>query len=214
MRWHREDYLRLLTFEPVEKPMLVELFGPLTSLPDEWRSQGAQSAEIDLTAFDFDYVQLSGCGGQIDVMSGIRPQVISENDQYLIQIDAFGRQTKLCKNYATIPLPINYPVADMDDWLRIKHWFTYRPERIDWPAVAAAQVAQKDGALVLAGMYGGFDLPRQLMGEEALCFAFYDQPELVWDILDTAADTACHVFGQISDHLCIDNLFVHEDMAG
>ncbi len=36
----------------------------------------------------------------------------------------------------------------------------------------------------------------------------------MWDILNTASDTAFKVLDQISDVVTIDNLSIHEDMAG
>ena len=61
---------------------------------------------------------------------------------------------------------------------------------------------------------GGFDELRELMGEEVLCVAFYDQPELVHDILDTIGATARRVLDVVSATASIDVLSVHEDMAG
>ena len=52
------------------------------------------------------------------------------------------------------------------------------------------------------------------MGEEALCVAYYEQPELVHDIVDTIAETAFRVLERVSAEATIDLLGVHEDMAG
>ena len=41
MKWTREEYIELMTFGNVDRPMFVELFGPLVGLPEEWRAQGA-----------------------------------------------------------------------------------------------------------------------------------------------------------------------------
>jgi uroporphyrinogen-III decarboxylase len=203
-----------MTFGNPARQMLVELFGPLVGLEEEWQAQGAVSGELDLTDFDFDIVPIIGCGGMTGLFGGVKPHKLEETADYIIEVDEFGRRTKLCKGRATIALPLEYPVTDMDSWLRIKHWFTFQEGRIDWNAVAAAKAAQQQGALAVASMPGGFDLPRQLMGEENVCLCYYDDPELMHDILDTAGSTACTVFERISDVLTIDNLSVHEDMAG
>jgi len=92
--------------------------------------------------------------------------------------------------------------------------FTFREERICWDEVEAAQEARKQGALVLAGIPGGVDLPRQLMGEEGACLCYYDDPGLMHDIVSTVRDTAVAVLSRISEKVTIDNLCVHEDMAG
>ena len=214
MKWNREEYIELMTFGKVEKPLFVELFGTLVGLDQEWNDQGASSEEVELSAFGFDYVPIVGCGGNTDVRGGYIPKILEENEKYIIQVDELGRKNKLCKQYATIPHPLDYPVNDMDSWLKIKHWFEFHEERINWSKVENAIKEQKHGALVLAGIPGGFDLPRQLMGEEGVCFCYYDQPELMQDILDTIGETAFKVFDRISDKVTIDNLMVHEDMAG
>ncbi len=63
MRFHRDEYLDLMTYAPAHRPMFVELFGPLIGLEQEWRAQGATEDEINLTAFDWDYVPIVDFGG-------------------------------------------------------------------------------------------------------------------------------------------------------
>lgn len=214
MQWSREEYIELMTFGHIDRQMFVELFGPLVGLEQEWRAQGATEDEISLVAFDWDYVPVVRCGGNTGIFGGFKPRIIEENSEYIIQQDEYGRITKLCKGKATIPLPLDYPVKDMDSWLKIKPFFEYHEDRIDWDAVEAAKKAQQQGALVVASIPGGFDLPRQLMGEEGACICYYEQPELMNDILETVGNTAFRVLEKISDRLVVDQLSVHEDMAG
>lgn len=214
MQWHREEYINLMTFGNVERQMFVELFGPLIGLEQEWQYQGASLEELDLTVFDFDYVPVVECGGNTGLRGGVTPRIIEETAEHVIAIDAYGRKTKLCKGRATIALPMEYPVKDMDSWLKIKPWFQFHEDRISWEAVENAKKAQEKGAVVVADLPGGFDLPRQLLGEEGVCYCYYDQPELMMDILETVGNTAYKVLDKISSVLTIDNLTVHEDMAG
>jgi hypothetical protein len=214
MKWHREEYIELMTFGGIERQMFVELFGPLVGLDQEWRNQGATQEELDLTGFDFDYVPVVGCGGNTGVFGGCKPRILKETAEHILKTDEFGRRTKLCKGRATVALPMEYPVQDMDSWLKIKPWFEFREERLNRDAVEYARKVQAKGELVLADIPGGFDLPRQLLGEEGVCYCYYDQPELMADILETAGDTAYKVLDRISEVLAIDCLTVHEDMAG
>jgi len=48
------------------------------------------------------------------------------------------------------------------------------------------------------------------MGEEAVAMACYEQPELLHDMLQTFGDTAVRAIERVQ----LDQLFVHEDMAG
>lgn len=213
MRWTREQFLGLMTGERVERPMFVELFGPLIGLPEEWRGQGASAAEIDLTAFDFDYVPVAWCGGHTGLI-GMPEVVLREDDEMLVKRDYLGRTAQLCKRTATIALPLDFPVKSMDDWLKVKPMFTFSERRIDWAAVERAREQRGHGHLVIAGISGAFDVPRELMGEEAACMAYYDQPELMHEILATLSDTAFRVLEPISRRVQIDYLSVHEDFAG
>jgi len=214
MKFNREQYIDLMTFGHVERQMFVELFGPLIGLEEEWRAQGATQDEIDMITFDWDYVPVTGCGGNTGAIGGLRTQTIEDNDEYIIQKDYLGRTVKLIKSTATIALPLDFPVKNMDDWLKFKPMFEFQEDRINWDAVESAKKAQSNGILVVAGIPGGFDIPRELMGEIVACTAYYEQPELMQDILQTMGDTAYKVLERISDKLTIDQLSVHEDLAG
>ena len=78
----------------------------------------------------------------------------------------------------------------------------------------AKKLQETEDRLVLASIPGGFDELRELMGEENLCIAYYEDPELIEDILNTISDTAFAVLDRASEIVTIDNLTVHEDMAG
>lgn len=214
MRFTREQYIDLHLGRNVKRQMFVELFGPLIGLDQEWKLQGAMKDEIEMTGFDWDYVPTIKCGGETDVFGGKEETIVEETNEHIITTDALGRRMKLLKGFATIPLPLDYPVKDMDSWLAIKHLYEFDEKRINYLQVERAKQEQKNGVLVVAEMPGGFDLPRQLLGEEELCYAYFEQPELISDILKTAGDTTYRVLDQISDQLVIDQLSVHEDMAG
>jgi hypothetical protein len=214
MRYTRDHYIELMTFGRVDRPMFSELFGLLVGVDEEWRQQGATEHEVGLEAFDWDYVPVVPCGGATGVFGGPAPVTLEEDEEILLQRDMLGRRTKLFKRAATIPLPLDHPVRDMDGWLRVKPLFLYRPDRIDPGAIQHAREAQTQGALVVASIPGGFDIPRELMGEEIACLAYYEQPELMRDILATITDTTLRVLDDVTRVLTIDQLSVHEDLAG
>ena len=214
MRIHRDAYLDYMRFRHVERPYFVELFGPLIGLEDEWRAQGATEDEINLTAFGFDYVRPFGVPVNTGMKGGVKEEVLETTADYVILRDRYGRRMKLCKGVATIALPLEYPVCDMDSWLQIKSKYTFSEERFQPDWADAVRKARDEGCMIVAGIPGGFDEPRQLMGEEKLCLAFYEQPELIHDMLDTMGETAKRVLDRVSQEVQIDQLSVHEDMAG
>lgn len=214
MKWTREQYIDLMTFGHAPRPMFSELFGPLIGLDEEWRAQGASDDEINMIGFDWDYVPYVDCGGVCGAFGTPATEVIEDSERQRVERDYLGRTVVLSKGTATIPLPIDFPVKDMDGWLKLKPFFVFREERIDNDAIEAAKDAQAQGAMVRAEIPGGWDTARELMGEEVACLAYYMQPELMHDILATVMDTCVKVLERVTEKITIDQLFVHEDMAG
>jgi hypothetical protein len=145
---------------------------------------------------------------------GPAPVVLEETEDYLYTRDDLGRTMKLSKHAATLPLPQDWPVKTMDDWQKIKPMYAFCEARLagDWEAAAFRLLHA--GAAIGVSIPGGYDEPRQLMGEERLALAYYDQPELVHDILDTIGQTAFQTLERVSAAVPVDLLSVHEDMAG
>jgi len=213
MKWSNKQYIDLMTYNNPERPMFSELFGPLVGLPEEWRSQGADEDMISLKAFDFDYVEFFRLG-DLGPIHRKKKIVLEEDESHYVGIDHLGRRVRMDKRTSTIPLPETYPVETMDDWLKIKHMFVYDQCRVSEDWINEAKDLQNKGAVIKTSILGGFDILRELMGEVNCCLAYYDDPELVWDILNTISETNEKVLTEITKHITIDLLSVHEDMAG
>ncbi len=210
----REEYLDYMTFQRNERPLFTEIFGPIVSLKEEWEQEGATPAELDFSAFEYRCESRGHIPVNTGRSGGLKPEVLEETDTHILSRDELGRTMKLIKGVATLPLPLDYPVKNMDDWRRIKPWYEFSEARFgrDWERIAGEHL--RDGRVVCASIPGGFDAPRQLLGEEALCLAYYEDPELVHEILDTIGKTAFEVLDRVSSAVQVDLLSVHEDMAG
>lgn len=209
----RDEYLAYMTGQNPGRPLFAELMGPLIGLEDEWRAQGATEDEISLKAFGFDYIRrhIVNISGP---MSGLRETIVEDTPEHQIKRDVYGRLTKLCKGAATIPLPMGNPVTDMDSWLRIKPWYQWNEQRLSKDWAALAKKARSEGACIAVSISGGFDEPRQLLGEEGLCIACYEEEEMLHDMLDTIAATTERLLDVITREVTVDVLFAHDDMAG
>ncbi|MGQ9454697.1 MAG: uroporphyrinogen decarboxylase family protein [Armatimonadota bacterium] len=211
----REEYLDWMTFRSRGGvPLFTELFGPMVGLKEEWAEQGALPGELDLSAFRYRAPMRAMVRVNSGWLGGEREVVLEETGEYLITRDRMGRRMKLMKGRATIPLPLDYPVRTMDDWHMIKSHYEYSGERFADGWEFDAREAWAEGYAIVVGVPGGFDELRQLMGEEMACLAFYDQPELVRDILDTITDTVVRVLERVCSAVQVDELTVHEDLAG
>lgn len=214
MIWDRERYLAHMQFEDTGRELFCELFGPLKQLEEEWLKAGESEAERNLSAFCFDSVRYAWIPCRTGVVSGIEPLVLEDNAAYTITRDHYGRRAKMIKSSASIALPLDHPVQTPEDWEKVKPWYLFNENRIDMEKLRALKVQQEKGTLILANMPGGFDEPRQLLGEAELCIALYEEPEMIKDMLETMADTCLKVFERVSEVLTVDSVHVHEDMAG
>jgi uroporphyrinogen-III decarboxylase len=214
MKYSRKDYLDLMTFGDFKRPMFAELFGPLVGLDNEWKDQGATRDEINMVAFDWDYLPVVQSGANAGIFRGFEKIILEETSEYIIEQDELGRKTKICKGYSTQPLPMDFPVVDMESWLQVKKFYEFSEERIDWDQVEIVRKLQDKGHFVVGYIPGGFDTVRELMGEINGCLAYYLQPELLNDIMHTLKDTSIKVYERLTEKLIIDQLSVHEDMAG
>ncbi len=210
----REEYLDYMTFRRNERPLFTEIFGPIVGLKEEWEEQGATPEELDFSAFKYRFEASGSVPVNTGRMGGYPGEFIEETEDYVLSRDGLGRTMKLSKGAATIALPMDYPVRNMDDWLKLKPFYEFSEARFgrNWEDIARKHL--NAGRVVRVGIPGGFDEPRQLMGVEILGIAYYDQPELVHDILNTIGDTAYKVLDKVSAAVQVDLLSVHEDMAG
>lgn len=211
---HREEYLDHMTFRSNRRPLFTEIFGPLIGLKEEWEAQGATEDELSFRAFRYRNAEFHPVRVHTNYFGGAPEKLVEESEHIRITRDRMGRLMKLSKGTSTLPLPMTYPVKTMEDWLRVKPHFEFTPERLagDWEAMALQ--AREEGKVITACMPGGYDLPRQLMGEENLSYALYDEPEMIHDMLDSIGDMLVRLWGKVAERVQIDRLFVHEDMAG
>lgn len=214
MEVRREEYLDYMTFQSNARPLFTEIFGPLVGLKEEWEEQGATAGELDLSAFRYRRGRSGGVPVSTGWMGGEPERILEETESHIIATDRMGRRMKLSRGYATLPLPLDYPVRTRRDWERIRHHYAFSEERFsrNWECVAREH--QAAGRVVTVSIPGGFDEPRQLLGEQNLCIVSYEQPDLLRDILETIAETTCRVLDCVSRTIRVDQLHVHEDMAG
>ncbi|MBI2192224.1 MAG: hypothetical protein HYU36_09585 [Planctomycetes bacterium] len=214
MAVRREEYLDHMTFRTNLRPLFFEFLGPLVGLKAEWAAQGASPEELDLSAFRF----RAALDGYVPVstgwMGGSPAEVLEETERYVVSRDRMGRRVKLFKGVATLALPLEYPVKNMDDWLGIRHHYAFSEERFAPGWEEAARGHREAGRVVVVHIPGGFDEPRQLLGEEGACVAYVEQPELMHAILETIGETAVRVLDRVSSKVAVDELLVHEDLAG
>lgn len=214
MKWKADRYVDQMSFKTHEKPFFAELFGPLLGLEKEWLDQGATPQEASLRAYGLDHLGVHHIGVHTGMRGG-ETQVLEDTEIHRITRDAYGRRQKLIKSSATIPLPMDFPVEGARDWEEsFRDRYTWHGDRVEEGWLKAAKDARGEGQLLVLHVLGAYNEVRQLMGDEEACVVGYEDPELLQDMLGVMADTACRAIAEVSRHIVVDQVPVHEDMAG
>lgn len=100
MRFHRTDFLDLITFGQCRRQMFSELFELLAGVESPGRHPGA----LDLTAFSWGYARYVECGGNTRILRSGPQITLYEDADSLVQRDALGRDRRL-----TTHLPVTAP---------------------------------------------------------------------------------------------------------
>ncbi len=153
----REEYLDYMTFRTNTRPLFTEPFGPIIGLKEEWAAQGASPEEINMSAFRYRHPAEGRIPVETGWLGGPEEEILEETESEIIARDRYGRRVKLPKGFATIALPLDYPVRTMDDWLKIKHHYEFSEERFapGWEQIARDHLAA--GRVVSVSIPGGFD---------------------------------------------------------
>ena len=209
----REEYLDHMTFRANRRPLFTELFGPLVGLKEEWAAQGARPEELDFSTFCYRDARFGGVPVTTGWMGG-EERILEDTPEHILAVDRMGRRVRLIKSAATLAHPLDYPVKGPEDWRRVKHHYEFSEDRFSagWEAAGREHLAA--GRVLTVSIPGGFDEPRMLMGEEGVCIAYYEQPDLIHEILDTIGETAYRVLDRVSSAVSVDQLLLHEDLAG
>ena len=147
-------------------------------------------------------------------------QVISEDATHVVYINHEGIQMREMKNnpMSSMPQFLKFPVETRQEFRRF------------WKERMQPDLAQRIGPnwkqdlrewrqrpvpfIVISDRWGGFFGPlRNLLGVEALCKLFYDDPAFVEEMMEANADFIIAMMDQILDVIDIDAFAFWEDMA-
>jgi uroporphyrinogen decarboxylase len=149
-----------------QQPLYENLIGVR---PDEYNGTDAVRCALALN-HDGVWIPFGG-------FTGLQPNYVAEN----VYVDEWG--TTFQKTVSSWPIdpPIAYPITDKSQ-LR-----AYRPPDPTLPGrdaeIRKAVAAEHDGLAILGGVNGPLVTAWMLLGYERICYALYDEPELVTEVL-------------------------------
>lgn len=160
--------------------------------------------------------------GALQTHAGLFPyfeyQVLAETTDTITYCDQQGITKRDRKDGGSMPEFLDYPVKTPGDWERLKaeRLDPQTPGRItvDWDAFRAR--LRETGEAVQVGWfpYGVFGTPRDFMGAEEILCAFYEEPEMVKDMMEHLTTLWLTLWEQVAKEVQIDHIHIWEDMSG
>jgi uroporphyrinogen decarboxylase len=128
-----------------------------------------------------------------------------------------GIVSKQRQDGASRPYYIEWPVRDRDSWERLKAE-RFRPDLAarlpaDWPWLVEEYRHRTYPLAIASGYCGFFGSLRALLGEERLLYAYYDEHDLLHDILDYLCDFWIDLYTRALEQVQADSAEFWEDMA-
>ena len=210
----RDLFRACVTFQSGARPLLTQTNWLMPGVKESWIEEGATEAEIEAL-----FALSDNRGRNVAISSGVFPpqpiQILYEDDDTLVQTNELGGVEKLNKRYASLPLPVEFPVQGPADWAAYRERLLWAPERLSAGWVSRAWATLDEGLPLGISFWGFWGFPRQLLGDERLCLAYYDDPEMVRDMCETYCALALRIADEIdAAGVPIDKVFFWEDMAG
>ena len=146
-------------------------------------------------------------------------KIISEDGKIIELWDSDGIRKKVFKDGSSMPFWLEYPVKNKKDWETIKS------ERLNVNDIGKRftksvsdyikSADKRSYPLCLFGDPVGFFVSlRFLIGEDNLFLFYYDEPELIKEILEYLCNFWIQIAEEILGKLDIDAVFFWEDMSG
>jgi hypothetical protein len=215
---NRRRIVDTLLCKPVDRPPLVDWLGftPWAQTLERWRTEsGIEDLDVKRHFGLSDFFVLPPI--EYGPFPRFEERVLKEDDEFITSVDYRGITVRNRRNGTSMPEWIDHPVKGPADWRR------YKRERVQ--GRAEERCAALDGwirsvegrdAPVQLGTFpwGVFGTLRDILGAEECLLAFYDEPEMVHDIIDTNTALWLDLFDRVCDTVEVDHIHIWEDMSG
>ena len=225
----RERFMAVMGFEPVDRTLLWESScwaGTLrrwygeglpreAGCPDELADGQTAPSEDVQKFFELD-PPLQMVPLEVYVFPFFEERILEDHGDWVLKVDKWGVTQRQAVDGKSLPDFVSGPVSTRADWEQLKAQ-RLRPTLSDrlpanWPAIRD-ELRRRDYPLAIGGDVGFFGMLRFMMGVEPLLLAYYDQPELIQDMVSYLANFYVTLFDQILDEIDADAAIMWEDMC-
>ena len=225
----KERFLNVFSYDPVDRVPNWEA-GLWGQTRERWEAEGLADKELN---WDWWYGEdFFGMDHRLflPVNFGMtRPfetQMLEETDEYEIFVTGKGITRKALKTgksrhgtRASMDQHLDFPVKNAGDFAQIRKRYelaldkryppNWKTEKLpEWKSADIPVILGRNTAT--AGFYWR---AREWMGTEALCYAWYDQPSLMHEMMEFIADFTISVAAPALEEMDFDYVMLAEDMA-
>lgn len=192
-------------------------FGPWLETQERWRKEGLEEGKAWNEGFGFDPGFIN-----VNVNLGFSPmfenEVLEDRGDTQLVRDTMGVVMEVHKRGLTVPRYVECPVKSKEDWdaLKAMRLNPDDPARLpeNWGQLVKFYNEGDYAVRIGDYPYGLFGTLRELMGVEECLIAFYEQPELVHEIMDYLTDFWISIYEKVLRDVKIDCIHIWEDMSG
>ncbi len=217
----RERFHKVMRFE-CPGHTLATLGGIWPSCYQRWAHEGMPegiSSTEDLWEH-FDLDPHVWCGPKADIFTfpSFERKVMNETEEMITYVNAFGIVCTEYKKdaYKSMPHFEEFPVKDRADWQEYKKRLQWDPARVGegWEKQKMA-LRESTAPVILflsrtASLYGSL---RDMLGVAEVSMLFYDDPDMVRDMMDTVTELCLHSIDALFTDYVPDAVCMWEDMA-
>jgi len=213
----RERFVNVLTGRPADRVPFMKVFGGPGRVLPQWEEEhpGLGEQIDDLLQFEGKYRGWNRTPVNMDPSQPDPVEVLEETQERLVRRRGDGTVEQIQKIGDYNRHDIDWPIKSMADWqeYKAKHMQADDPSRFpeNWDELVE-EYRDRDYPLQLThrGVYG---FCRNRMGDENLAYAFYDQPELVHDMMEHYTTMAIEIWEKQAAEVDFDLIECWEDMA-
>ena len=197
-----ERFLAVMEYQPLDRVPNWEL-GVWPQTRDRWEVEAPETLHYHWDWFAGESALGMDPKEFIRFVDGPVPraeeETLEEDERTITFRDGLGRVRKALKEGTrqggrmSMDTYISFPIRNMADWREMKKRYEISPCRYEpnWPVTRLAGWRQRQHPLIFGqncSTLGFYWFARDMMGTEGLSYAFFDQPDLVHDIMEFHAD--------------------------
>ena len=213
---NRERIINTGLCKEVDRLPFFVFFGPWGETVERWRDEGL-NPDLNWDAefgFDEGIVSMSV---NLGYCPAFEEKVLEVKDNTRIVQSPLGIIQEERLHGSSIPRYIEYPVKNASNWDELKKKLNPDdPARFpdNWTQLVKEYNEGDKAVQIGTYPYGLFGTLRDMMGVEDLLITFYDDPELIHDMMDYLTDFWLAIYSKVVKDVKIDIIHIWEDMSG